>query len=112
VKGKFQDSTTSRSLKVTILTILPKSWSIRKVQEVFPSASNNMIRRAKQLVMNHGIMSSPSLKPGKTLKEVTVEVVKSFYNGDEVSRVMPGKKDYISVKVSDVKMREQKRLLL
>jgi hypothetical protein len=42
-KEKFQDSTASKSLKVTILTILPKSWSIRKVQEVFPSASNYMV---------------------------------------------------------------------
>jgi hypothetical protein len=32
LKEKFQDSTTSKSLKVTILTILPNSWSIRKVQ--------------------------------------------------------------------------------
>jgi hypothetical protein len=40
LKEKFQDSATSENLKVTILTILPKSWSIRKVQEVFPSASN------------------------------------------------------------------------
>jgi hypothetical protein len=64
---------------VTILTILPKTWSIQKIQEVFPSASNYMIRRAKQLVMNQGIMSSPNLKLGKTLNEVTVEIVKSFY---------------------------------
>jgi hypothetical protein len=35
-----------------------------------------MIRRAKQLVMDQGIMSSPNPKPGKTLNEVTVEVVK------------------------------------
>jgi hypothetical protein len=91
---------------VTVLTILPKSWSIRKIQEVFPSASNYMIRRAKQLVMNQGIMSSPYLKPGKTLNKVTVEVVKSFYNSDEVSTVMPGKKDYISIEVSGVETHE------
>jgi hypothetical protein len=112
LKEKFQDSTTSKSLKVTILTILPKSWSIRRVQEVFPSASNYMIRRAKQLVMDHGIISSPNPKSGKTLNEVAVEVVKSFYDSDEVSRVMPGKKDYLSIKVSGVKVNEQKRLLL
>jgi hypothetical protein len=63
---------------VTVLIILPKSWSIQKVQEVFPSASNYMIKRAKQPVMNQGIMSSPNLKPGKTLNKVTVEVVKKF----------------------------------
>jgi hypothetical protein len=51
-----------------------------------------VIRREKQLVMNQGIMSSTNLKPGETLNKVTVEVVKSFYNSDKVSRVMHGKK--------------------
>jgi hypothetical protein len=93
---------------VTILTVLPKSWSIREFQEMFPSACNYLIRRAKQLVMDQGIMSSPNPKQN----EVTVEVVKSFYDSDEVSRVMPGKKYYISIKVSGVKIHKQKRLLL
>jgi hypothetical protein len=106
LKEKFQDPMTSKSVKVTILIIRPLSWSIWKVQEVFPSASNYMIRRAKQLVMDQGIMSSPNPKPGKTLNEVTVEVAKRFYNSDEVSRVMPGKKDCISIKVSTVKIHE------
>jgi hypothetical protein len=103
LKEKFQDSVTSESLKVTILTILPECWSIRKVQVVFPGASNHMIRRAKQLVMDQGIMSSPNPKPCKSLNKVAVEVVKSFYNSDEVSRVMPSKKDYTSIQVSGVK---------
>jgi hypothetical protein len=76
---------------VAVLTILHKNWSILKVQQVFPSASNYMIRRAKQLVMDQGIMSSSDHKPDRTLNEVTVEVVEIFYNSDEVSRVMPGK---------------------
>jgi hypothetical protein len=54
-----------------------------------------MIRRVKQLVMDKGIMSSPNPKPGKILNKFTVEVVKCFYNNDEVSTVMPGKKDNI-----------------
>jgi hypothetical protein len=55
----------------------------------------------------------PDPKPGKTLNEVTVEVVKSFYNSDEVSKVMSGKKKItISIKVSGVKIHEQKILLL
>jgi hypothetical protein len=99
---------TSKSLKVTILAILTKNLSIWKFQEVFPSASNYMIRRVKQLFMDQGIMSSLSLKPGKTLTEVTVEVVKSFCNSDEVSRVMPSNEDYISMKVIGVKIHEQK----
>jgi hypothetical protein len=67
---------------VTILTILLKSWSIQKVQEVFPSASN-FLRRAKQLVTDQGILSSPNPRPGKNLNKVTVEVVESFCNCDQ-----------------------------
>jgi hypothetical protein len=88
---------------VTILTILPISWRVQKVQEVFPSASNYMIRRAKQLVMDQGIMSSLNPKPGKNLNEFTVEVAKSLFNSDEASALMPRKKYYISIKVSGVK---------
>jgi hypothetical protein len=54
-------------------------------------------------------LSSPDTKPGKTLNKVTNEVVKSFYNS---GGVMPGKKDYIPIKVSGFKIHEQKRLLL
>jgi hypothetical protein len=46
-----------------------------------------MIRTAKQLVMDQGIMSSSDPKLGKTLNEVTVEVVKRFYNSDGISLV-------------------------
>jgi hypothetical protein len=38
-----------------------------------------------------------------------LKVVKSFGNSDGVSRVMPGEEDYyISIKVSGIKMHEQK----
>jgi hypothetical protein len=43
--------------------ILAKCWSIWKVKHVFRTASNYMIRRAEQLVMDQG-MSSPNPKPG------------------------------------------------
>jgi hypothetical protein len=42
--------------------------------------------------MDRGIMSLTNPRPGKTLNEVTVEVVIRFYNSDDVSGVMPGKK--------------------
>jgi hypothetical protein len=78
-----------RCLKVTAVTILPKSRCIWKLQEVFPCACNYIIRRAKLLVTDQGIMSLPN-SIGNILNEVTVEVVKSSYNNDDVSRVIPG----------------------
>nr|XP_047144280.1 uncharacterized protein LOC124817889 [Hydra vulgaris] len=52
-------------------------------------------------------MPIPNL--GKALPDVTVQLVKTFYEDNEHSRIMPGKKDYVSIK-KNVQM--QKRLLL
>lgn len=38
-------------------------------------------------------MSSPDPKPGKSLSLETVDLVRRFYESDDVSRQMPGKKD-------------------
>jgi hypothetical protein len=58
LQKKFQDSTISRSLKVTPSTILPKSCSILKLQEGFTAASNYMIIRTQELPKDQGIMMS------------------------------------------------------
>ena len=39
-------------------------------------------------------------------------MVQNFYESDEISRVMPGKKDCVSIKVNDTRISIQKRLLL
>lgn len=37
-------------------------------------------------------------KPGPSLPPETVDIVHAFYESDNISRVMPGKKDFVSVK--------------
>ena len=46
LKEKY--STAQRSEKIQILTLLPKSWSIRRIEIEF-DASNYMVRKAKEL---------------------------------------------------------------
>lgn len=92
LREKF-NSSSSRSEKVH--TILPKSLSIRKIEKVFPNATNFMVRKAKQLVKEKGILSEPNPKPGKSLPENIIKIVTEFYESDMISRVMPGKKDCI-----------------
>ena len=107
LKEKFA-ITTSRSEKVKILTVLPKSCSVLKITKEF-SASNYMARQAKCLVTEKGILSSPNPRLGKPLLLETVEKVKLF----EVSRQMPGKKDFVSVTTaSGLREHVQKRLVL
>ena len=53
------------------------------------------------------------LKHGRCLPAVTENLVKAFYHSDNISRVMPGRKDYVSVITSEGKREHcQKRLLL
>jgi hypothetical protein len=43
------------------------------------------------------ILLSPRVKPGEVLTPATAEMVKQFYVCDEISRIMPGMEDYVSV---------------
>ena len=81
LKEKFHLST-DRSQKVQILTVLPKSWSTRKVEEEF-AVSNYMARKAKNLVKDQGILSSPNPKHGSSsLSQATISLVQAFYKLD------------------------------
>lgn len=109
LKEKFPTAT--RSEKIQILTVLPKSWSVKRIQEEF-DATNFMAQQAKELVKNKGVLAIPDLKRGHALAEQTVHLVHSFYQSDEVSRVMPGRKNYVSVREGEGRVHVQKRLVL
>ena len=82
---QFKEKFHSIAEKVQILTILPKSWSISKIQAKF-GASNFMARKAKQLVKDKGILSSPDPRPGYTIPQETSDLVVGFYESDGCSR--------------------------
>jgi hypothetical protein len=71
-----------------------------------------MVRKAKELVKAKGILSSPNPKPGNMLKDDLVKLVPEFYDDDEISRCMPGKTDFASVKEQGKRVHKQKWLLL
>ena len=110
LKEKFQ-VTSSSSEKIQILTVLPKSWSLSKIQTEF-GVSRYMAKKAKDLVQEKGILASPNPKPGHSLPSKVVEIVRAFYTSDEVSRLMPGKKDFVTVKKDGKRSQIQKRLVL
>ena len=102
-----------KSVKVQILTLLPMSWSIKKIENEF-KASNYMVRKAKCLVKSGGILSTPNPSQGHGLCNDTRVLVQNFYESDEISRVMPGKKDCVSQKnfsSEKVTFRKSKRSL-
>ncbi len=58
LKDKFQ-ATSQRSEKVQVLTVLPKSWPIRKIQDEF-GASNYMVRKARACETERNIVNTKS----------------------------------------------------
>jgi hypothetical protein len=67
-----------------------------------------MFQTSKKLVAGKEILSGTNVKPGKVLPPAIAEMVKQFYVSDEISRVMPGTKDYVSVKSEGKKVHVQK----
>ena len=110
LKEKFREAK-RRSEQVQVLTILPKSWSVKKVQQEF-GVSEYLARQSKKLVEERGILSLPGPSRGPSLPPETVIDVCSFYESDDISCVMPGKKDSVSVKKEGKREHIQKRLVL
>ena len=110
LKEKFENTTNSTE-QVKILTVLPKSWSQRKIVEEFGTTRHKALV-AKKLVEEKGVLSDPNPKKGKTTEKETIELVKKFYRSEEVSRMMPGKKDVVSVLVDGERKHIQKQLIL
>jgi len=111
-KFRFMSKT---SEKVVLLSVLPPTWSIPKTLSEFGDlgASKFIIKKTKELVQAKGPLVSPNPKKGKSLPQETVQKVIEFYELDEISsKQMPGCKDYVTVKIDNVKQQVQKRLLL
>ena len=109
MKEKY--TTANKHDQILILTIFAACMSTRKLMQEF-KCSQRIAVKAKQLEKDLGILSSPSPKAGKKLDIEVTESVKIFYRNDNISRQLPGKKDYVSVKENGEKKRVQKRLVL
>ena len=94
--------------KIQILTLVPEVWSRKKSASVF-GVSEYLIRKSKTQKVEKGILSLPGQKMGKRVSGETMNQVKTFYEDDEFSRQMPGRRDFVSVSKN---VHVQKRLLL
>ena len=111
LKDKFASLENGDPMKLQILTIPPESWSIRKLANEF-NTSYHMAKKAKQLRSTHGVLADPLAKAGRHLPDSTAAKVIEFYQDDNISRIMPGRKDTCSIKVGDKRIKMQKRFLL
>ena len=100
VKDKMNVSPNHKQLQ--LLTLAPESWSIEKTVKEF-NVSEYKVKQARQLKKDHGVLADPKPKVGRKLSKQIEERVTAFYQNDEHSRQLPGKKDCKSVKGPDGK---------
>ena len=96
---------------MSILTIAPQTWSVNKMANEF-GCSCQLAQKSKELRASKGILGTTIAKSGRELRKDVVRKVIDFYEDDTNSRIMPGKKDVISVKSLEGRCLMQKRLML
>ncbi|XP_071574631.1 uncharacterized protein [Temnothorax nylanderi] len=55
--------------------------------------------KAKELRLSCGVLAEVTSRTGQTLPDSTITKINDFYNDDSISRIMPGIKETVSVKV-------------
>ena len=81
---------------------------VAKASSQIFNVAKYLVHTATCLTKEKVILAEPERKAGKSFPDATVAVVKAFYKGVEFSRMMPGKKDYVS---DGKNIHMQKRLL-
>lgn len=110
LKKEF-DASTSYKRRLQILTLSP--YKIEETKNFF-GATRYLVDKARKWKRMYGILPEvPTYSKGKRINDEVIEMVKKFYENDEISRICPGKADSLSVRNKDgVKEQIQKRLLL
>lgn len=111
LKKKFA-SVSSRNEKIKILSVLPESWKPSKIQEHF-NVPKYMAKQVKEIVKTTGtILCGTEKKLGSNkLDDAIVNAVQEFYRED-ISRICPGMRDYVTVNDEGKKETKQRRLVL
>lgn len=110
-KLKEKCALSDKETKVKILSLLPNSWSRENVSKEF-NVSERLVRLATEMTKEQGILPELQKRKGKTINNETIKTVQLFYEDDEYSRLMPGKKDCVTFKENGIKVQKQKRLIL
>lgn len=111
LKSKFV-TTSNKHDKIQILSILPMSWSARKISKEF-NTTYHLGLLTKELVRENGILCEPKKRAATTyISQETKQIVNNFFLDDNISRVCAGKRDYVTIDENNQKIQKQRRLLL
>ena len=112
LKQKFHNKI-NISQKIKLLSLVPVHWAIQETVNEFKT-TQYMVKQARALRDVKGILGERSTdirNPKKLTTEVVNQIV-NFYEDDSNSRLLPGAKDYISIKTVDGRQHIQKQLIL
>ena len=77
--------------KCRVLTLAPYSWTIKETPDLFDE-SEYLVRQAKQIRENHGVLKELPKKSYQGISIALQEKLRCFHDRDEVSCMCPGKK--------------------
>jgi hypothetical protein len=113
LKNKFI-TTENVADRINLLTLVPDHWTMQRTKAEF-GATEYMVKQGRQLLKEKGVLGNMESRDKSTKLRISQERrdnVIQFYQTDEVSRIMPGKKDIVSILTDKGRVHMQKRLVL
>ena len=89
IKEKLVSS--NRERKIQLLTLVQYDWSVQKTCDFF-GVSEYAVHQARKLRAEKGILASPQNYSRDGLSSETKQLITEFYESDEVSHLLPGRK--------------------
>ena len=99
IKEKLTVTNDRREI-IQLLSIVPCDLSISKIAEIF-NVSEYTAKPSCDLRLQKGILSMLETKQRVGISQETKESVLEFYESEEISRLLSGKKDVVSVRLPD-----------
>ena len=92
-----------------LLSLAPRFWSRKNLIERLGCTE----WEARTEATDGNILTVPLKNKGKELSNETKNTLKNFYDRDDITKFLPGMKDFISIKqITGERLHVQKRLLL
>lgn len=89
--------------KCYVLSVLPRSWTIQQIIN-HVGVTRALAEATKKLVTEKGVLQMPPPRVRSSpIDSNALKTMNEFYNSDEISRLMPGMKDCITIKADDEK---------
>ena len=100
----------SRAVESAFKTRQAAGKAIKKAAQALPSTPRRNSEVILKLAQENSVLIQPKCKRTLNFPELEMEqLVTNFYEQDDISRQMPGKKDYVTVIENGVKTQQKKK---